>query len=384
MNTTEPHQQLMNHIQNSQSYPEDIYRIEKRDHRFFSSESFSSPAKRKHLQDIESTLMSFIEKVMSEDETIRRLVFLPAGIPGMGKTTIGRFLEQASLKLKVQTLGSNVKVQFKRVSFDHVFTDLQQKYFQEHPDVDFQAAFDIIRGQAEEVFNQQIREACVQSQDEMASYTLISAGEQSQNYEKVLDILYVDKNNTPDKWEVMSSFLTEISHENQLQARQKTILIVPTQTDFDYSLCKKVNAICPQFVYECLFRIFNRKNHCLSSSIKPKAVEVVLKFVKLYDNIDFKDQTVPLSYFDHFLKIEFVHYNEQTTSKDMIRVLVEAYNETPENFVPPSDETINKVLNQLEKEIADKEGHRVQEMEYFNQEIKTMTNSSAKDDEYFH
>ena len=82
-----------NSSQQYSSHPEDIYLVEKRDHRFFSSESFSSPAKRKHLSDIEQTLMSFIENVMSADQTIKRLIFLPAGIPGMGKTTIGRFLE---------------------------------------------------------------------------------------------------------------------------------------------------------------------------------------------------------------------------------------------------------------------------------------------------
>ena len=50
----------------------------------------------------------------------------------------------------------------------------------------------------------------------------------------------------------------------------------------------------------------------------------------------------------------------------MLNVLIQGYNETPENFVPPSNETINKVLNQLEKEIESNENHRIQEMEFFN------------------
>jgi len=40
--------------------------------------------------------MQFITKIIAAENSkgsLRRLIFLPAGIPGMGKTTIGRFLE---------------------------------------------------------------------------------------------------------------------------------------------------------------------------------------------------------------------------------------------------------------------------------------------------
>ena len=41
-------------------------------------------------------------------------------------------------------------------------------------------------------------------------------------------------------------------------------------------------------IYECIKRIFGRKSHdCLSGENKPKVVEVMLKFAKLYDGIDF-------------------------------------------------------------------------------------------------
>jgi hypothetical protein len=58
----------------------------------------------------------------------------------------------------------------------------------------------------------------------------------------------------------------------------------------------------------------------------------------------------------------------------MLSTLVEAYNQTPENFVPPSDSVLEMVQRQLEKELAQQgEEQRVQEMECFNQEIKQMT-----------
>ena len=45
-------------------------------------------------------------------------------------------------------------------------------------------------------------------------------------------------------------------------------------------------------IYECIKRIFSRKSHdCLSSENKPKVVEVLLKFARLYDGVDFsKDE----------------------------------------------------------------------------------------------
>ena len=44
-------------------------------------------------------------------------------------------------------------------------------------------------------------------------------------------------------------------------------------------------------MFECIKRIFSRKAHdCLSSENKPKVVEVVLKFAKLYDGVDFENE----------------------------------------------------------------------------------------------
>eukprot|EP00347_Sterkiella_histriomuscorum_P002864 403366501 len=380
-------------------HPEDLYRIEKRDHRFFSCESFSSPAKRKHLIDIEQTLIKFIEHVMStniDEQGIKRLIFLPAGIPGMGKTTIGRFLEQASIRVRLENSGQEIKVVYKRISYDVVFTDLQQNYLQEHPDADFQSVFDIIRGQADDKFNELIKESCQSQVEKKLERPIQTAANQQlnavdldpnvnlTNQEKILEILFIDKNNTPDKWETISTFLRKLAIENNQETAQKLIMLVPQQAPFNPTIYKISNAICPQFVYECLFRIFNRKNHCLSHEHKPKAVEVILKYQKFFDNISFDNDSTILQYFDYCLNIEFVNYAEQRISDSMIEALIEGYNQTPENFVPPSHEVIEKILLKLETEIKESESHRIKEMENFNIEIKLMTSQSQKDDEYFH
>ena len=84
-----------------------------------------------------------------------------------------------------------------------------------------------------------------------------------------------------------------------------------------------------------------------------------------------------MDYFDHCLALEFVNYREQRISPKMMSVLVEAYNQTPENFVPPSKETIDFVLEHLEREIEETEHQRVRDMANFNFEIKVMTSQSS-------
>lgn len=88
----------------------------------------------------------------------------------------------------------------------------------------------------------------------------------------------------------------------------KTVLIVPEQhNDFDSSLYNQLNPICPHMMYECIKRIFSRKSHdCLSSENKPKVVEVILKFAKLYDGIDFNCDDTLRKHFDDFVRLDFL------------------------------------------------------------------------------
>ena len=95
-------------------------------------------------------------------------------------------------------------------------------------------------------------------------------------------------------------------------------------------------------MYECIKRIFSRKSHdCLSSENKPKVVEVILKFAKLYDGIDFNNEKQLQGYFDHVIRLEFMKFNERKPiTQNTLSVFAEAYNATPPNFQPPSDDVI--------------------------------------------
>ena len=68
-------------------------------------------------------------------------------------------------------------------------------------------------------------------------------------------------------------------------------------------------------IFECIKRIFGRKDHtCLSSENKPKVVEVILKFAKLYDGVDLSKDDILRSHFDDFEDIyQGFSFNVQET-----------------------------------------------------------------------
>lgn len=112
------------------------------------------------------------------------------------------------------------------------------------------------------------------------------------------------------------------------------------------------NPITPPFIYHCIKRIFGRSSHsCLSNDNKPKVIEVLLKFTKLYDNVDLEDRQALRSHFDKVIHLDFMKFGEDEfggLSKDTFMTIVEGINQTPENFRAPSDEVINKVLKAIE------------------------------------
>jgi hypothetical protein len=127
----------------------------------------------------------------------------------------------------------------------------------------------------------------------------------------------------------------------------KTVLIVPEQhQDFDPSSYHTANPICPQMIYECIKRIFGREDHtCLSSACKPKVVEVILKFAKLYDGFDLSNDEILRSYFDDFMRLDFLQFSDRPNlHPETIKTLTMGYNSTPPNFQCPSDEVIETCI----------------------------------------
>jgi len=135
----------------------------------------------------------------------------------------------------------------------------------------------------------------------------------------------------------------------------QTIVLLPKQYSWPKDQYITKNPICPHLIFECCKRIFNRKEHgCLNGSCKEKAVEVVLKFAKLHDGFDFDDVNQIKSYFDVVSKLDFMRYDLRRAPllPQTIKGMIQAYNETPENFGVPSDATINEVIRLVVEQIS--------------------------------
>jgi len=56
------------------------------------------------------------------------------------------------------------------------------------------------------------------------------------------------------------------------------------------------------------------------------------------------------SYFDHVLILDFLNYNSrpQPLLEETLQGMIESYNETPENFESPAQETVEKMIRLVE------------------------------------
>lgn len=118
-----------------------------------------------------------------------------------------------------------------------------------------------------------------------------------------------------------------------------------------------LNPIHPCLTYECIRRIFNRESHsCLSAENKPKAVEVVLKFVKLHDGVDFQDQAQLQKLFSAIISVDFVG-NRKELMQETYMCLAEAYRQTPGGFGVPSSHVLKSVVEAIDVQMdADYDG----------------------------
>lgn len=164
-------------------------------------------------------------------------------------------------------------------------------------------------------------------------------------------IIYLDRNNTPDVWGDIRD--TIVNNHNDQARDYCTVVLLPKQEQWDKTLYKQKNPICPHLIFECCKRIFNRKEHgCLNGTNKPKVIDVILKFAKLHDGFDFDDMEQIHTYFDHVVRLDFLKYGERQEPllDETLNGMIKAYNETPENFGSPSDSTVNEMIRLVDQQ----------------------------------
>ena len=149
-----------------------------------------------------------------------------------------------------------------------------------------------------------------------------------------------------------------------------------------------MNPISPHYIYECIKRIFSRKSHdCLSSENKPKVAEVILKFARLYDGIDFSDPQAFRRYFDSHLTIQFFNFTTRPPLRSSaLNSIVDSLNSTPSNFLPPSEEVLQEIIKTVDGQIAVDKEERKEEVlsaEVLDREVEVIMDYIRRDREGF-
>ncbi|TNV80694.1 hypothetical protein FGO68_gene7919 [Halteria grandinella] len=240
------------------------------------------------------------------------LCLIPTGLPGLGKTTLAQQVKQH--------LGH--KGGFTRINYDQMLLNHLNRYQRDNPKTPFHEVIDIIRPLAD--------------QEYLAALVTESQCVSTNN------ILYLDRNNTPDIWGSISTASPHVT----------SILLTPIQPTYTSHPFLKPNPITPDLFFHCAKRIFSRYSHdCLSAADKPKAIEVLLKFTRLYDNASFTEQR-------HFSERIEIDYGIDKVCENVVDRIVWGVDRTPGNFEVPETKVINGVLEGIEtyiKEIKEKE-----------------------------
>lgn len=159
--------------------------------------------------------------------------------------------------------------------------------------------------------------------------------------ETVRNLVYLDRNNTADIWADISTTIKSSSKDTA-----KVIALMPCMGEYDpVNTYKTRNPLSPEFFFECVKRIYGRKEHsCLSSANKPKVIDVLVKFTKLYDGADFKNEESLSHFFDQVYNLDFANVRNIKLTPETRNLIIKAMDETPQGFVSPTDEMIEALI----------------------------------------
>ncbi len=230
-------------------------------------------------------------------------------------------------------------IEFQVISYDTMLTKNTAEFMAKHPGREFHEVIDIIRALADKEFLDDILSYSEQDKVTAAADDVTRPLLMQQK-----TLIYLDRNNTPDIWPDIQKAIAQ-------QRNSRTILILPTQMNVPAYRCQ--NPLSPAFFFECCNRIFKRPKHeCLSSDNKPKVIEVLLKFQKLYDGCRFDDRAGLEGFFDEVVECDFMGKLE--LSEACYNAITYGLNHTPEEFKPPTDAVIDLVVKAVDDEILRK------------------------------
>ena len=69
-------------------------------------------------------------------------------------------IEKTQKLMDIDETQKQFKIKFEKISYDRIFTQYMKDYTEKHPEVDTHAAFDIIRGQADQAYLEAVKMYC--------------------------------------------------------------------------------------------------------------------------------------------------------------------------------------------------------------------------------
>jgi len=219
------------------------------------------------------------EESKKSDFRKKIIVFIPIGIPGMGKTKHIKMLTE---------LFEQKDMSMTTISSDQIRKRIMDKKKEENPGITHQEAFDTTGKEAAKAYLEAIENALMKSKE---------------NNQHV-HALFFDKNHPPCKLIRLIDFLHQIRFKEQFNIK---IVVITPQCIQGYSSREGFYPFSLTFLVNCLQRVLARKEHETLVGDRSKKYWVVLGFFQMYKDFKVTDETIKEIKADLLVEFPFTH-----------------------------------------------------------------------------
>lgn len=219
--------------------------------------------KEKFLNKIDEFLGKYIMKkqiVKEFNESNKQIsIFLPFGLPGMGKSYLAECLKSIFQNQK--------EIKFYCISSDHIRLELQTKNLK----ADTNEFYEKTRKKATKLFYDKLKEVL---------------NEISNNENK--SFLFIDKIHGDTILETTLSFIYE--NLKNYEGKINIFGVIPTnKVGKNFKINEYTYPFSEEFIMKCLFRCMNRENHETLDLDVVERVKIFLKFLQIFRNFKYKN-----------------------------------------------------------------------------------------------
>ena len=242
--------------------------------------------------NIQNTTMKEVQKINNTNTISPKkknvLIIIPLGIPAMGKTT---FLNTFKKVLEEYDCEINI------LSSDVIRKEVMESLAVKHPNYDQQKLFDNSTKQAKNKFFEQLEKLITKT-----------------NYSKKPNhLIFLDKNHPP-KQAIVSGIDAIKEHRHFKNFNIKLIALLPFCLN-NFTFADVQYPFSLTFLFNCLQRAINRKEHETLIGDEAKVVSVVLMFFNLFRNFKIRDTSLKGLGFDSYMQLPLTYEEKESDEK---------------------------------------------------------------------